>query len=193
MPGDTDRPQLYSALVRGLHWLVFATVVVVFVAVWWREVVDTKPLRAGLLNVHAWGGMLLWALTWIRLTARLRHRPLRPDHNETALARLGKELAHAVLYVCLLAMPVLGWALLSSKGKAMPLPFNTTLPMIASPDEDLEESLHHWHETGAWIFLGVMALHVLAAAWHVAVKKDAALFRITGWFQPNSQQQKRAP
>lgn len=159
--------------IRALHWGIAAAVLAEFLLALARMTTESTSLRAALLAWHQPLGLLIGALTLARLGARLRLR-LSVWQGSRVLA-LGSTLIHALSYVLLLSLPVLGLALANARGLAPSLPLLGPLPRLLGRDLDLADTLEDAHGTAAWALLALIALHVVAAAWHQWVRRDGLL------------------
>ena len=94
------------------------------------------------------------------------------------------KLGHLALYALLIALPLTGWALISTSdkpslffGNPFPLiPFLAELPAAAK--KEYHEALEGAHELLANGLLIVVAAHVAAALRHAIVLKDGVLSRM---------------
>lgn len=137
-----------------------------------------SPQKLQLYSWHKWVGVTVFLLALVRLAWRLSHTP--PDLPES-MGRAAKRLAHAghwVLYVVMLAIPLSGWLMSSAKG------FQTVwfgilpLPDLLSRDRELGNVLAQVHVTLNWVFIVLLAGHILAALMHQFVNKDRLLERM---------------
>ena len=85
-------------------------------------------------------------------------------------------LNHALLYAVLLVMPVTGY-LMAGNGQGVPFFGAITLPGFARNDGLglIADKVHVWCQFAVY---GLIALHVLATVWHVAVRRDGMLERM---------------
>ena len=157
------------------HWLSALAIVMAFGLAWSRDLLDSESLRFAVLNLHRQFGLVVLVLWGIRLLARWLQPP---SDSAVALPWLLRSMAaasHAVLYLVLLAMPLLGWAMTSAQGHPVVL-FNVLpLPALGSTNPDLADTLQDWHEGFAWVLLGLASLHILAALWHHWIRRDGVL------------------
>jgi cytochrome b561 len=168
------------------HWLSALAIGLVFGLGWLRELVDGDALRALLLGVHRQVGLLVLLLWVVRLLVRLTH-PLAPSTaHEPWVLRWAATAAHGVLYLVLLAMPLLGWAMTNAQGHELLLLGALPLPHLVSVDPDLADSLQEWHERGSWLLLGLVGAHLGAAVWHHWVRRDGVLAAMAPWLQPRA-------
>lgn len=162
-----------------LHWLMAVLLVALVVCVELHESFPKgDPLRASLVGWHFKLGMAVFVLVWLRLALRWADRspPIVP-----APPRWQTGLSHAVqalLYLLMIAMPLLGWAVLSAKGRAVPFFWGIELPPLLAPDKALAHTLMDVHETGANLGYALLALHTAAALLHHYVLHDNTLLRM---------------
>lgn len=158
-----------------LHWATALLIALVVGIAFVREGVEEKALRTALMNVHRSIGLSVALLAMIRIVVRLAHRPLPPTADMSPLARLAAELAHLALYVLLMALPLIGWALSCAHGKPVSFFGLVTLPAIVEEDEDLADDLAEYHENAAWLLIGLVGVHAAAALYHHFVRRDNVL------------------
>lgn len=163
----------HPALVRVLHWAVAAAVLAEFLLALGRMSTESASLRALLLGWHQPLGLLIGAATLARVGVRLRVR--LAEWQGTRLVAWSSALLHGLTYALLLALPALGLALANARGHAVSLPGLGAIPALLGRDLDLADTLEDWHATLAWTLLGLVALHVAAAAWHQWVRRDGLL------------------
>ncbi len=165
-----------------VHWLSSLLVVFMFVAVWWREVLDEDaPLAKQLLLAHKQIGMIILLLLCVRLVIRGITRPSSEDMP--AWLVWASRLGHWGLYAALLAMPMLGWAMSDASGHPVQLLGMLPLPHLVGIDPDLADSLQEWHEDISWLLLTLVVMHVLAALWHHFIRKDNTLISMAPWLR----------
>ncbi len=159
-----------------LHWLTLLPLLVALGAAMWRSQIDERSLRALLMAVHQWAGAATLVLVVARLVERARAGRL-PAPQSRRLPRVAAAIVHSLLYLALLAVPLLGWALTSALDK--PPPWGLLLPGIGADDEALADDLGVWHPVAAGLLLLLLGLHVAAALWHHWVLRDDVLRAMT--------------
>jgi cytochrome b561 len=87
---------------------------------------------------------------------------------------LASRATHLLIYLCLVAMPLLGWAQSSARARHFKL-FDVPIPSLVHHDADLAERLGTWHAQLGWVLLGLIGLHALAALYHHYVLRDHVL------------------
>ncbi|MBS0506005.1 MAG: cytochrome b [Proteobacteria bacterium] len=173
----TPAHRYHPALV-GIHWLTLALLVAVYALIELRGIFPKGSSAHELMKTwHFMLGLAVWALVLLRLPLRLMlgappiTPPLPAWQHRLALAM------HVALYAMLLALPLLGWLILSAKGSPIPF-FGLELPPLLAPDKALSKSLKEVHETIANLGYALIALHAAAALWHHYVQHDDTLRRM---------------
>ncbi len=170
--------QRFAPLLIGLHWVMLLLLAAVYAAMELRGIFpkDSVP-REAMKTWHYMLGLSVGVLVCIRLVARLVSatpviQPLPPKWQQL----LG-QLVHVALYALMIAMPLLGWALLSAEGESIPL-FGLELPALVQENESLADQLKQVHEfigTAGYFLIG---LHALAALFHHYIQRDNTLQRM---------------
>lgn len=166
------KPTRWPSAVIALHWITALLVLTAFAAVLGRELLEEKSARQLLLNLHRYAGMTALLLLVLRIPIRLLAES--PDHGLPKVTRLAASAAHGLLYLCLMAAPFLGYALMVSRfGKVDYL--GISLPALLERDRDLAESIESIHGYIGWAMLALIGLHAVVALWHHHVRKDQVL------------------
>jgi cytochrome b561 len=142
-------------------------------------------------QTHKSWGFVVFTLALLRILWRLLD-PVRPapPAGQSGLERRAAGLAHLVLYLLLLALPISGWLMVSASPlQDMGIP-NMVFGLFALPDPfpaegmdvqaklALETTLKRVHGT-LWLALALLVgLHALAALWHAIVRRDGVLSRM---------------
>lgn len=174
----TAPPDRYSTAMIALHWATLLVIVGAYACIELREFYPRgSEMREGLKAWHFQLGLTVLLLTVARIGLRLRTRvpPVTPPlKSPQKLAAIG---VHLALYGFLLAMPLLGWALLDLEGKSV-VWFGLTLPDLLATGRGLAESLEEIHETLGKVGYGLIALHAAAALFHHFIQRDNTLTRM---------------
>ena len=188
MTGSTDHHRSKLAIgrpTRWLHWTSALLVLLMFTIAWTFIELRPGPLAGRLVDLHRSLGLLVLALTALRLAWRLFH-PLPPLPPGTAAwERWLARLVQAGLYVLLLAMPLIGWIASSAMGDTVAF-FGLTVPDLVEFDEDLGERLFELHETVGYLILVLVAFHVAGSLRHYLIKRDDVLSRMLPLLRPRS-------
>ena len=169
------RASSYPVSVRWMHWVTVLLVLGGVTMVLLREELEGKPLKRLLMTCHQTAGLLVLLLVLVRLWTVMKHCHQLPVHPLPLLLRLAAKATHVVLYLALLAVPLIGWVYVSAKGHPPALFGVLPMPALVAEDMDLADTLSDWHVWLGYAFLSVIAAHVVAALWHHLVKKDGVL------------------
>lgn len=161
-----------------LHWITLALLVGIYACIELRELYPRgSDPREALKTWHFMLGLTVFILVWVRLAARLIGTtpaivpPIPRWQHSIAVA---VELA---LYAFMIAMPLLGWLILSAEGDSIPF-FGLELPALTAPDKQLAERAEGIHETLGTVGYFLIGLHAAAALFHHYVQGDNTLRRM---------------
>ena len=165
----------HSAWTIALHWISVLGIIVVAVSGLLREILDDGPLRVALLEVHKQTGLFVLLVLAGRIGVRAAVGMADHAGDLPILLRRAAQLAHLVLYMMLLALPLLGLAVSNAHGVRVRLFGVLPLPSLVDEDADVVDALTDYHVWGAWVLLILVVAHVGAALWHHWVRRDAVL------------------
>ena len=174
----SDTPARYTRTAMALHWLIAILVIGQFVWGWYMQTIPKQPvgLRVDAFNLHKSIGMTIFLLMVLRLAWRATHAPPPLLAMPRWQARAA-DASHILLYVVLIAQPVIGY--LGSEYSGYPVKyFGMTLPGWAGKDVALKDFLSGAHLVNSWLLAGLVALHVVAAIKHALVDRDGLLARM---------------
>lgn len=165
-----------------LHWLIALLIAGNFVAAWVAEDMP-KAERMQVMGNHKAIGLIVLALTVLRIVWRLMHKPPPLADTlkawEVALAKV----THAAFYFLMLAVPLAGWAMSSGGSGGKPVGIFGLFAVPALPvgsDKPTVGMFHEMHEVGATLMLVLILIHVAGALKHRIIDKDRqALLRMT--------------
>jgi cytochrome b561 len=163
--------QRFTPLQRALHWLMAVCILaMLFIGVGMASSVAPKYLT--LVSIHKTLGTAILILALIRLAVRLRYGapPLPADLPEPM--KLAAHLSHYALYALMIAMPLIGWAMLSAAKYPVVLWPGVWLPSILPLSSSLHTALWNAHFYLAFLFFAVVLLHVAAALFHALIRRD---------------------
>lgn len=156
----------YSRAAVALHWLLALALFAQLALGWWMLDVPKSPpgLRAGWFNLHKSIGLSIALLVVIRIGLRISH-PAPEAAQLPAWQRVAARITHALLYACMLLMPLSGF--LGSNFTRYPVRyFGITLPAWNRDWPVAKELMSDIHFGVACVFMALIALHVGAALWH---------------------------
>ena len=175
-------PSRYHGLAIALHWLLALALAGVFGVGLYMADLPFSPARLKLYNWHKWAGVVILALSALRLLWRLAHRPpALPRRVEAAMPawqRRAHHATHGLLYALFFTVPLVGWAYSSAAGFSIVLFGVLPLPDFVPADKALAALIKPWHEISAFALAGLVLLHVAAALKHHFVDRDGLLQRM---------------
>jgi cytochrome b561 len=166
---NNDRSR-FTPLQRVLHWVMaLGILTMLFAGV--GMVSTIGPAYLALVNFHKPLGLAILLLALVRLAVRLRHgAPALPADLPEPM-KLAARLSHVAFYVLMIAMPLLGWAMLSAAGYPVVVG-GFELPPIAPPDAALHSVLWNAHRALAFCFFALFLLHLAGALFHAWLRRD---------------------
>jgi cytochrome b561 len=167
----TGRQVRFTAWQRVLHWLMAACILAMpFIGI--GMVSTIKPIYLTLVSIHKPLGIAILVLALIRLGLRLRYgAPTLPADlpEPMKLAAVG---SHYVLYALMIAVPLLGWGMLSAAAYPVVLYGGWHLPAVLPQSDGLHSLLWDAHFYLAFAFFAVILMHVAAALFHALIRRD---------------------
>ena len=201
MSGMTETAS-YSTPAKWFHWITVALVGIALpmgFAIGFFEVPDEAILKAddaaaqaylaaanavkyGAYAIHESAGLTLFFVVLLRLLWRAiaKAPPLPP--TIPAPMRKAATAVHHTLYALLLIQPLLGFVATNAWG--FPLQGDTAylgfidLPKFMEADTDLAGVLQTVHTYVGWAILVMLVVHIGAAIFHQAIRRDGTLLRM---------------
>ena len=171
-----------------LHWIIAALVLVnLSLGLYMADLPRSDVNRYMLFQLHKSFGLTVLVLSLARLGWRLMNPVPPAPRGLHPLLRLGARGAHVLLYVLIVAIPLAGWAMVSSSSLGLPTPyfFLFSWPNISFlanvPSVGKAENFEFFKATHAFLAdsaIVLIALHVLAALYHQFLRHDDVLRRM---------------
>jgi cytochrome b561 len=195
---SSTAPTHWDTWVKALHWSIALAILLEVPAGFVMASTYGPSFRdAGVLGLHQLAsqfhhtlGLLVLAAALAWLLRRLRRPRPAGDAAAPPWQRGLTALVHGLLGLLLLLVPLSGWAALSALADSAQFGpthlwffgFDRLLPRIWAPlpfgdpmGYRLLGAVHVW---ALWLGLALLALHVAAALWHHAVRRDGVLRRM---------------
>lgn len=168
----------YSKTAVVLHWLLVVALVVQVGLGWQLEGIPRgAAARALYVNFHKSTGMIIGLIILLRLYWRLsRPAPPLPDVMP-GWERAAAHGSHVLLYLCMIVMPLSGYV--ASNFSKFGVNFFNAIKLAPWGAENpaVYKALNATHVVTSYLFVAVIALHVLAAVRHL-VKRDGIFSRM---------------
>jgi len=159
---------------RVLHWLMAAMILaMLFIGV--GMVASVSERHEWLLRIHKPLGIAILILAVLRLAVRLCHPPPALPADLPAMQKLAAHASHWLLYILMLTMPLIGWAMLSAGGYPVMLSDSLRLPPIFPTSPVAFAVLRHLHSWFAMLLFLTFLAHMAAALYHGLIRRDGVL------------------
>jgi cytochrome b561 len=172
-PSTTDS---YDKVMRAIHWTTLLLITGVFVTIW-----SADPRLVGRANallivqIHRSLGLTVCALTIFRLAWRWHARiPPLPGDLPT-IQRWAARANEGLIYMLLLAQPVVGLLYSNSYGVQVNLFLMVQLPTVIAHDPAFGETLGALHNFLGYSLLALIGAHAAAALFHHFIRRDDVL------------------
>ncbi|ONC77459.1 cytochrome b [Burkholderia pseudomallei] len=169
----------FSPLARLLHW-VMAAMIVSMLFVGAGMVTTVSGRHAALVAMHKPLGVAVLVLACVRVVVRLSSRPPALPADLPGWQKFAAHGSHLVLYALMIAMPLVGWAMLSAGGYPVTLGGGVRLPSIVPADAVWFAWLRHAHRWLAYLFFATFLAHFAAALYHGMIRWDGVLRAMVG-------------
>jgi cytochrome b561 len=173
-------PYRYTVTARTLHWLTMLLVLAMFglgIAMVYL-VPDTAPVSHRLYNLHESLGLVVLVQMLARLIYRLGHRPAALPADVPRVFHQVGHANHMLLYVLLLAQPVVGLLADNADGFQVNWFEVAQVPAALNKDKALADQLWALHWYGALLIALLACAHVGSALYHAVVRRDGVLRRM---------------
>ena len=169
----------YGLVARALHWSIGLLIIgQIALGFWTFEFMEKTAARSANVSLHKALGVVLLILVLARIAWRLYDQPPALPAAMSAQERTGARLGHTLLYILMLAMPILGLLTSDTGGRPTDVFGLFTVPMMVGENEDLHEFFEDAHKLGAYALGLMIALHFGAALYHRFIRKDGVADRM---------------
>ncbi|HXO03459.1 MAG TPA: cytochrome b [Stellaceae bacterium] len=175
MDTQVDSSTSYDGVMRAIHWTTLALVAGAFAAVWIADPALVGPYVRPVIQVHRSLGLTVAALTIFRLAWRWRARIPPLPGDLPMVQKIAARAAEGVLYVLLVAQPVIGLLYTNAYGLRVNLYFLGELPALIGRDRPLAAQLGNVHFFLGYSLLVLIGLHSAAALFHHFIRRDDVL------------------
>jgi cytochrome b561 len=183
-----ERPARYTAVAILLHWLIAAAIAaLIVIGLLMTQFSARLPQMEvfKLYQLHKSIGITVLVLAVLRVLWRFTHRPPPLPREMPAAEKGAAHGLHWLLYLFMIGMPIVGWAVVSSSPFNLPTvlyglvpwPDLPILPTLARKAE-VSHVLAWVHAYGSWALIALLAVHIGAGLRHHFIKRDATLARM---------------
>ena len=169
----------FSKATIAIHWLTLLLIIAVYCTMEFRGIFERgTDARELMKTLHYTIGLSILVLTFVRILLRFSQPYPAIEPTPAMWQHKLAALVHLAIYGFLLAMPFLGWLILSAEGKPI-LWFGVELPALIASNQDSAELVEELHEIIAQVGYVLIGLHAFAAILHHHVFKDNTLKRMS--------------
>ena len=168
----------YTRTAVRLHWLIALFIISTFALGLYMTGLPLSPNKLKIYAWHKWAGVTIWLLVWLRLLWRITHRPPVLPTTMPAWQHTAATLAHLLIYLLMIAVPVSGWLMSSAKGFQTVYFAIVPLPDLVGKNKALGELLATVHEVLNFTMAGLVLVHAAAALKHHIIDRDDVLVRM---------------
>ncbi|WP_423391216.1 cytochrome b [Burkholderia sp. LMG 21824] len=164
---------------RVLHWAMAAMIIaMLFIGV--GMVASVSERHALLVSIHKPLGIAVLVLVCVRIVVRVLSKPPALPEDLPWWQKVAAHGSHLVLYALMLAMPLIGWAMLSAGGYPVTLGGGVQLPAIVAADPVTFAWLRVAHRVLAYLFFATFLAHFAAALYHGLIRRDGVVRAMVG-------------
>ena len=177
MAHDPETATRYSPMAIAIHWIVAACVIGLLPAGFVMARMNEGSAQDSLYVIHVSVGLVVLALSLVRVAMFLGGRMPDPANVLTPIERGMSRLAHATLYLLLIVTPWIGWLGVNAYGDDVTFLDLVRLPSLAAKDENLSNELFVMHFACALLIASVVVAHLTGVLVH-ALRRDGVNARM---------------
>ena len=164
---------------RLMHWSMAVLILgMLFIGI--GMVSTVTAAHRWLLRIHEPLGLLILTLALLRLAIRIRNPAPPLPADLPGWQPIAAYVSHWLLYALMLAMPLIGWAMLSAEGFPTAIAHSLYLPAVIRPNPVVYAVLRTAHTYLGLLFFLTVIVHVGAALHHRLVRRDGVLSSMLG-------------
>ncbi len=183
----------YTKVAITLHWLIALSIIGLLVVGLLMSEDDLLPqeMRFKAYQLHKSFGLSVLVLSVVRLGWRLGHKPPALPAEMPAWEAFAARATHWAFYFLMFALPLSGWALVSTSSFSFPTMWFGLfewphLPLGSTPEakEQINGFVSESHEIMAYLMMALLGLHVGAALKHHFWNRDDVLTHMVPVLKP---------
>jgi cytochrome b561 len=175
MKSETQAPAAYDPVMRAVHWTTLLLVAAAFAAVWIADPALVGAYARPIVQLHRSLGLTVAALTLFRLGWRWHVRVPDLPADLPRIQKLAARITEGLIYVLLVAQPLIGLLYTNAYGLRVNLYFLGELPAVIGKDRELAALLGEAHNFVGYTLLTLIGLHAAAALYHHFIRRDGVL------------------
>jgi len=169
----------FTLFSRLLHWTMAAMIIaMLFIGV---AMVGSLSNYHRLVSIHRPLGIAILVLVIVRYINRRINPPPPFLENMPHAERVVATISEMAMYAMMLAMPLIGWGMLSAARYPIVLYGPLHLPPILPHNPTLYVILRKLHTIVAYLFFFTFVAHFSAMLFHTLILRDHILDRMVPW------------
>ncbi len=169
----------YTTTAIVFHWVVAILVfALIGLGLTMTDIPKGTPDRAWYYNLHKSLGVTTALLVLARLWWRVRNPPPSLQASMPAWEIQAANISHALLYLCLVVMPLSGFAATQFTKYGVKFFGLFTIPPMGWEDKAIYDILQGIHGTTAMLLIALVVIHVLAALKHLLINRNNVFQRM---------------
>jgi cytochrome b561 len=169
----------WGGVSRLFHWALGFLIIGMLGYGWWMNHIAARPDRFFHRSIHADIGYVILLLMVVRLIWRgINPVPALPA-DAPRWQRIAARVSHGALYAITILVALLGWAHSGAHKPDYADWFGLfRVPQFTSTDKANADSFENLHIYLAYVLIALVAIHVLAALYHLMVRRDNVAARM---------------
>ncbi|MFC5066873.1 cytochrome b [Flaviflagellibacter deserti] len=164
---------------RVLHWLMALMILaMLFIGV---AMVASVGDYHRLVSIHRVLGVAILALVIVRIVNRRLNPPPALPPTLSRLQHVAAQASHILLYGLMVALPLVGWGMLSAANYPVAMFGPFVLPPILPHDPMLYAALRSIHTVLAYLLFATVLAHLGAALLHGLILRDGVFGSMMPW------------
>jgi cytochrome b561 len=167
----------FGLVSRALHWAMALLILALLALGLTLSAMQPALANLWLYELHKTMGVTALVLVLVRLIWHRISPPPKPLGTASDLPQRLARAVHALIYTCLVVIPLAGWVGSSATGIDTVIFDSITLPPIAPVSEAWDAAAFVVHRATAWVLIALLGLHIAGAALR-ATKGERTLARM---------------
>ena len=169
----------YTTTAIVFHWiLAILALTMIGLGLSMTEIPKGTPDRAFYFNLHKSIGITTALLVIARLWWRAKNPPPPLPTSMPAWEIQASKISHALLYMCLIVMPLSGFAATQFTKYGVKYFGLFKIPPMGSENKVVYDLLQGVHGVTATLLIALVVIHVLAAFKHLLINRDKVFQRM---------------
>jgi cytochrome b561 len=169
----------YTTIAIVFHWIsAILVLTMIGLGLYMTDIPKGTPNRAFYFNLHKSIGVTVALLVIVRLWWRAKNPPPLLPTSMPAWQVQASKISHALLYMCLIVMPLSGFAGTQFTKYGVNYFELFKIPPMGSENKIAYDLLQGVHEVTADLLIALVVIHVLAAFKHLLIDRNKVFQRM---------------